>query len=89
MEQYRLVCLQILAQTLTKKEGSLMLSVLKELHYWLGDTDAKRAKDKQKLMRNLRVSDAICMVHMTVAPSLSKVLEQLRDILKHPTPLTV
>ena len=50
-----LLHIQLSAQTLTKKEGTQMLSVLTELHSWLSDADAKKAKDKQKMMRNLRV----------------------------------
>ena len=46
---------QITLGTVTKKEGSQMVSVLKELHGWLEDLNTREAKTKQKLMRNLRV----------------------------------
>ena len=50
-----LLCPQITHGTVTEKEGSQLILVLKELHRWLGDFNTKEMKTKQKLMRNLRV----------------------------------
>ena len=59
--------------------------MLKELHVWLEELNTREAKNKQKLMRNLRVSYTIFNLFIMLSCVMYQVLELLIDILQQLT----